>query len=46
MLAASAGRRLADLATGKLAPEQNPLRPTRYAEGITVAGDSFLRGHR
>jgi sarcosine oxidase subunit beta len=45
MLAASAGLRLADLATGKLAPQQNPLRPTRYAEGITYSGDSFLRGH-
>jgi sarcosine oxidase subunit beta len=45
MLAAGAGRRLANLVTGKLAPEQNPLRPTRYAEGVTHAGDSFLRGH-
>ena len=45
MLAAAAGRRLADLATGKLAAQQNPLRPTRYAEGITSTGDSFLRGH-
>jgi sarcosine oxidase subunit beta len=45
MLAAAAGRRLADLATGKLAVQQNPLRPTRYAEGITSTGDSFLRGH-
>ena len=45
MLAASAGRRLADLATGKLAPKQNPLRPTRFAEGVTLVGDSFLRGH-
>jgi len=34
-----------DLATGKLAPQENPLRPTRYAEGITSMGDSFLRGH-
>jgi sarcosine oxidase subunit beta len=45
MLGAAAGRRVADLATGKLAPQQNPLRPTRYAEGILYAGDSFLRGH-
>jgi sarcosine oxidase, subunit beta len=45
MLGAAAGRRVADLATGKLAPRQNPLRPTRYAEGITYTGDSFLRGH-
>jgi sarcosine oxidase, subunit beta len=45
MLGAAAGRRVADLATGKLAPQQNPLRPTRYAEGIVSSGDSFLRGH-
>lgn len=45
MLAAAAGRRLADLVTGKLAAQQNPLRPTRYSEGITYSGDSFLRGH-
>ncbi len=45
MLGAAAGRRLADLATGAMAPQQNPLRPTRYAEGITYRGDSFLRGH-
>jgi sarcosine oxidase subunit beta len=45
MLAASAGRRLADLVTGKLDPKENALRPTRYAEGIISSGNSFLRGH-
>ncbi len=45
MLAAGAGRRVADLATGKLDPKENPLRPTRYAEGVACVGDSFLRGH-
>lgn len=45
MLGPAAGQRVADLATGALDPKQNPLRPTRYAEGITYAGDSFLRGH-
>lgn len=45
MLGAAAGRRVADLATGKLDPQQNPLRPTRYAEGVVSMGDSFLRGH-
>lgn len=45
MLAAGAGRRVADLATGKLVPQENALRPTRYAEGIVSTGDSFLRGH-
>ena len=45
MLAAGAGRRVADLATGKLDPKENALRLTRYAEGIVSTGDSFLRGH-
>ena len=45
MLAAGAGRHVADLATGKLDPKENALRPTRYAEGIVQTGDSFLRGH-
>ena len=45
MLGAAAGRRVADLATGKLDPKENALRPTRYAEGIISTGDSFLRGH-
>jgi len=45
MLGPAAGARVTDLATGKLAPQENPLRPTRYAEGITSMGDSFLRGH-
>jgi len=30
--------------TGELAPQDNPLRPTRYAEGVVSEGDSFLRG--
>ena len=46
MLSAAAGRRIADLVTGALPADRNPLRPTRFAEGITYAGDSFLRGHR
>ena len=45
MLAPEAGRRIADLVTGKMKPEDNPLRPTRYAEGIVLEGSSFLRGH-
>jgi sarcosine oxidase, subunit beta len=45
MLSAAAGQRIADLVSGKLAPGANLLRPTRYAEGITYTGDSFLRGH-
>jgi sarcosine oxidase subunit beta len=44
MLSAGAGKRVADLATGRMQARDNALRPTRYAEGITHAGDSFLRG--
>ncbi|MGB7874177.1 MAG: FAD-binding oxidoreductase [Anaerolineales bacterium] len=45
MLAPEAGKRIADLVTGKMKPEDNLLRPTRYAEGIMLEGSSFLRGH-
>ncbi len=45
MMSAGAGRRLAALVTGEMPAGLNALRPTRYAEGITYAGDSFLRGH-
>ncbi|MGD8406762.1 MAG: FAD-binding oxidoreductase, partial [Anaerolineales bacterium] len=45
MLAPEAGRRVANLVTGKLMPKDNLLRPTRYAEGIMLEGSSFLRGH-
>jgi glycine/D-amino acid oxidase-like deaminating enzyme len=44
MLSAEAGRRIANLVTGAMRPEDNPLRPTRYQEGISRRGDSFLRG--
>jgi sarcosine oxidase subunit beta len=44
MLSPEAGRRTARLVTGEMRPEQNPLRPTRYAEGVVYKGDSFLRG--
>lgn len=46
MLAPEAGRRVADLVTGATAPGDNPLRPTRFAEGIATKGESFLRGRR
>lgn len=45
MLSPAAGRRVADLVTGVLDPQENILRPTRYDEGIRLEGDSFLRGH-
>jgi sarcosine oxidase subunit beta len=44
MLSAEAGRRIAGLVTGAMRPQDNPLRPTRYQEGIAHRGDSFLRG--
>jgi sarcosine oxidase subunit beta len=44
MLSPQAGKRIADLVTGAMDPRDNPLRPTRYAEGIFYEGDSFLRG--
>jgi sarcosine oxidase subunit beta len=44
MLAPGAGKWVADLVTGAMAPQDNPLRFTRYEEGIVVEGDSFLRG--
>ncbi|MFC2030861.1 NAD(P)/FAD-dependent oxidoreductase [Chloroflexota bacterium] len=44
MLSPGAGKRVADLVTGAMAAQDNPLRPTRYAEGIVYEGDSFLRG--
>ncbi|MGD2177041.1 MAG: FAD-binding oxidoreductase [Anaerolineae bacterium] len=45
MLSPAAGRRVADLLTGDMDPEDNILRPTRYEEGIVLEGGSFLRGH-
>lgn len=45
MLAPEAGKRIADLVTGKMDPEDNLLRPSRYDEGILLEGSSFLRGH-
>jgi sarcosine oxidase subunit beta len=44
MLSAGAGKWVADLITGAMRPQDNPLRPTRYEEGVVVEGASFLRG--
>ena len=44
MLSPEAGRRITQLVMGEMRAEDNPLRPTRYAEGIVYEGDSFLRG--
>ena len=45
MLSPAAGKRVADLVTGAIEPEDNILRPTRYAEGIVLESGSFLSGH-
>jgi sarcosine oxidase subunit beta len=45
MLSPAAGRRVANLITGEMDPQENILRPTRYEEGIVLEGGSFLRGH-
>jgi sarcosine oxidase subunit beta len=44
MLSPQAGKRVADLVTGAIDPQDNPLRPTRYEEGVILEGASFLRG--
>ncbi len=44
MLSPEAGRRVSCLVTGEMRPEDNPLRPSRFAEGLVTTGDSFLRG--
>lgn len=45
MLSPEAGRRIAGLITGDMQPQENPLRPSRYAEGAFIKGSSFLSGH-
>lgn len=45
MVSPVAGRMTADLITGRMKPEDNPLRPSRFAEGLSVPGGSFLSGH-
>jgi sarcosine oxidase subunit beta len=42
MLSPAAGKRIGDLATGKLNPEDNPLRPTRFKEGLGKKGKSLM----
>ncbi len=43
MLSPAAGKRLADLVTGQIDQKDNPLRLSRFEEGITKKGESFLR---
>lgn len=44
MLSPEAGRRVALLVTGQMKPVDNPLRLSRFAEGLVSTGGSFLRG--
>ena len=44
MLSPEAGRRVSLLVTGEMRPDDNPLRPSRFAQGAVATGDSFLRG--
>jgi sarcosine oxidase, subunit beta len=44
MLSPMSGKCIADLITGNLDPLDNPLRPTRFQEGLITASASFLRG--
>jgi len=45
MLSPVAGKWVADLITGKMDQKDNPLRLSRYEEGIVTQGGSFLSGH-
>ena len=44
MLSPEAGRRVTALITGEMDQKDNPLRLSRYEEGLVTEGDSFLRG--
>jgi sarcosine oxidase subunit beta len=46
MLSPAAGKRVADLVVGEMANQDNPLRLSRYEEGLVTEGDSFLRGRK
>ncbi|MBW2122916.1 MAG: FAD-binding oxidoreductase, partial [Deltaproteobacteria bacterium] len=45
MLSPEAGKWVADLISGEMAQEDNPLRPSRVEEGTAGKGKSFLSGH-
>jgi sarcosine oxidase subunit beta len=42
MLSPEAGKRISDLVTGKLDPKDNPLRPTRFKEGLGKKGKTLM----
>ena len=43
MMSPEAGKRVADIATGKMNNKDNPLRYSRFKEGIAEKGDTFLK---
>jgi sarcosine oxidase subunit beta len=45
MLSAAAGRWTCDLITGRMKPADNPLRLSRFEEGLSTPPGAFLRGH-
>ncbi len=42
MLSPEAGKRISDLATGQMDPKENPLRPTRFKEGVASKGKTLM----
>ena len=42
MLSPQAGKRISELVTGKLDPKDNPLRPTRFKEGLGKKGKTLM----
>ncbi|HEA69062.1 MAG TPA: FAD-binding oxidoreductase [Desulfobacterales bacterium] len=42
MLSPQAGKRIGELVTGKLDPKDNPLRPTRFKEGLGKKGKTLM----
>ena len=42
MLSPQAGKRIGELVTGKLDPKDNPLRPTRFKEGLEKKGKTLM----
>ena len=42
MLSPEAGKRISQLVSGHLAPEDNPLRPTRFKEGLGKKGKTLM----
>ena len=44
MLSPGAGKWIADIVTGRMDVSDDPLRPSRFAEGIVSKGGAFLRG--